>query len=138
PLSQPLPLPGERSSEGMGKQAPLAGIRIIDFSMGWAGPVCTRHLADLGADIIKVEACSYPDWWRGVDNRVETVTQRLYEKSARFNIMNRGKRAITLDLTQPAGVALAKALVKDADAVIENYSAEVLRKFGLDYAELRA
>ena len=50
--------------------------------------------------------------------------------------MNRGKRAITLDLTVPDGVALAKALVKDADAVIENYSAEVLRKFGLDYAEL--
>ena len=104
--------------------------------MGWAGPVCTRNLADLGADVIKIEACGYPDWWRGVDNRAETVTQRLYEKSSRFNIMNRGKRAITLDLTVPDGVALAKALVKDADAVIENYSAEVLRKFGLDYAEL--
>ena len=104
--------------------------------MGWAGPICTRNLADLGADVIKIEACGYPDWWRGVDNRVETVTQRLYEKSSRFNIMNRGKRAITLDLTVPDGVALAKALVKDADAVIENYSAEVLRKFGLDYAEL--
>ena len=104
--------------------------------MGWAGPICTRNLADLGADVIKIEACGYPDWWRGVDNRVETVTQRLYEKSPRFNIMNRGKRAITLDLTVPDGVALAKALVKGADAVIENYSAEVLRKFGLDYAEL--
>ena len=104
--------------------------------MGWAGPICTRNLADLGADVIKIEACGYPDWWRGVDNRIETVTQRLYEKSHRFNIMNRGKRAITLDLTVPDGVALAKALVKDADAVIENYSAEVLRKFGLDYAEL--
>jgi crotonobetainyl-CoA:carnitine CoA-transferase CaiB-like acyl-CoA transferase len=98
--------------------------------------VCTRNLADLGADVIKIEACGYPDWWRGVDNRAETVTQRLYEKSSRFNIMNRGKRAITLDLTVPDGVALAKALIKDADAVIENYSAEVLRKFGLDYAEL--
>jgi crotonobetainyl-CoA:carnitine CoA-transferase CaiB-like acyl-CoA transferase len=115
---------------------PLRGLRIVDLSMGWAGPVCTRNLADLGADVIKIEACGYPDWWRGVDNRAETVTQRLYEKSARFNIMNRGKRAITLDLTQPAGVALAKALVKDADALIENYSAEVLRKFGLDYGEL--
>ena len=112
------------------------GLRIIDLSMGWAGPICTRNLADLGADVIKIEACGYPDWWRGVDNRVETVTQRLYEKSQRFNIMNRGKRAITLDLTVPDGVALAKALVKGADAVIENYSAEVLRKFGLDYAEL--
>jgi crotonobetainyl-CoA:carnitine CoA-transferase CaiB-like acyl-CoA transferase len=115
---------------------PLHGLRIIDFSMGWAGPVCTRHLADLGADVIKIEACGYPDWWRGVDNRIETVTERLYEKSARFNIMNRGKRAITLDLTQPAGVALAKALVKGADGVIENYSADVLRKLGLDYAAL--
>ncbi len=115
---------------------PLKGLRIIDLSMGWAGPVCTRNLADLGADVIKIEACGYPDWWRGVDNRAETVTQRLYEKSSRFNIMNRGKRAITLDLTVPDGVALAKALVKDADAVIDNYSAEVLRKFGLDYAEL--
>ncbi len=132
------PARGEEPEGGAGRDdKPLAGLRIIDLSMGWAGPVCTRNLADLGADVIKIEACGYPDWWRGVDNRAETVTQRLYEKSARFNIMNRGKRAITLDLTQPAGVALAKALVKDADAVIENYSAEVLRKFGLDHAELR-
>ena len=122
---------GARSDE-----RPLEGLRIIDLSMGWAGPICTRNLADLGADVIKIEACGYPDWWRGVDNRIETVTQRLYEKSHRFNIMNRGKRAITLDLTVPDGVALAKALVKGADAVIENYSAEVLRKFGLDYPEL--
>src|SRR5258708_7199673 len=89
---------------------PLAGLRIVDLSMGWAGPICTRNLADLGADVIKIEACGYPDWWRGVDNRIETVTQRLYEKSSRFNIMNRGKRAITLDLTVPDGVALAQAL----------------------------
>ena len=128
--------PRQVAAPAVTKARPLEGLRIIDLSMGWAGPICTRNLADLGADVIKIEACGYPDWWRGVDNRVETVTQRLYEKSSRFNIMNRGKRAITLDLTVPDGVALAKALVKDADAVIENYSAEVLRKFGLDYAEL--
>ena len=116
---------------------PLEGMRIIDLSMGWAGPVCTRNLADLGADVIKIEACAYPDWWRGVDNRPETVEQRLYEKSSRFNIMNRNKRAITLDLTIPDGVALAKELVKGADAVIENYSSGVLRNFGLDYPELK-
>ena len=104
PLSQPLPLAGERSHE-----RPLAGLRIIDLSMGWAGPICTRNLADLGADVIKIEACGYPDWWRGVDNRNETVTQRLYEKSARFNIMNRGKRAITLDLTVPEGLTAFRA-----------------------------
>ncbi|MFO1081475.1 MAG: CoA transferase [Reyranellaceae bacterium] len=125
--------PAGRAEPG---RPPLEGIRVVDLSMGWAGPVCTRNLADLGADVIKVEACGYPDWWRGVDNREETVRQRLYEKSARFNIMNRGKRAITLDLTQPAGVALLKALVEKADLVVENYSADVLRKLGLDYGEL--
>jgi crotonobetainyl-CoA:carnitine CoA-transferase CaiB-like acyl-CoA transferase len=118
-------------------RGPLDGMRIVDLSMGWAGPICTRNLADLGADVIKIEACGYPDWWRGVDNRAGAVEQRLYEKAPRFNIMNRNKRAITLDLTLPEGVRLVTALVKDADAVIENYSAGVLRKLGLDYPHLR-
>ena len=131
-LVAPRPAAAARPSVGR----PLEGMRIVDLSMGWAGPICTRNLSDLGADVIKIEACGYPDWWRGVDNRLETVTQRLYEKSPRFNILNRNKRAITLDLTQPAGVALAKRLVARADAVIENYSSDVLRKFGLDYTAL--
>lgn len=127
-----LPKP-ETSAAGL----PLAGIRIIDLSMGWAGPCCTRHMADLGADVIKVEACQYPDWWRGVDNRPAVVEQLLYEKTPRFNIMNRNKRDITLDLTDPRGAALLKRLVAGADAVVENYSAEVLPKLGLDYPRLR-
>src|SRR6266404_4998019 len=118
-------------------RGPLDGMRIIDLSMGWAGPICTRNLADLGADVIKIEACGYPDWWRGVDNRAAVIEQRLYEKAARFNIMNRSKRAITLDLTLPEGVRLVKALVKEADALIENYSSDVLRKLGLDYPHLK-
>jgi crotonobetainyl-CoA:carnitine CoA-transferase CaiB-like acyl-CoA transferase len=118
-------------------RGPLDGMRIVDLSMGWAGPICTRNLADLGADVIKIEACGYPDWWRGVDNRTAVIEQRLYEKAARFNIMNRSKRAITLDLTLPEGVRLVKALVKDADALIENYSSDVLRKLGLDYSHLK-
>jgi len=126
------PASGQSTARG-----PLEGMRIVDLSMGWAGPICTRNLADLGADVIKVEACGYPDWWRGVDNRPEVVEQRLYEKAPRFNIMNRNKRAITLDLTVPEGVRLAKELVRDADALIENYSSDVLRKLGLDYARLK-
>ena len=66
--------------------------------MGWAGPVCTRTLADLGADVIKIEAIQYPDWWRGVDRRPAYVLEQMYEKSPRFCIMNRNKRGITLDL----------------------------------------
>ncbi|MFT4099785.1 MAG: CoA transferase [Burkholderiaceae bacterium] len=116
---------------------PLAGVTIVDLSMGWAGPLCTRHMADLGADVIKVEACGYADWWRGVSSNPADFEARVYEKQPRFNIMNRNKRAITLDLTSAEGVRLLKELVRDADAVVENYSSSVLKKLGLDYAALR-
>lgn len=116
-----------------GHALPLAGIRVVDFSMGWAGPVCTRTLADLGADVIKIEAIQYPDWWRGVDRRPAYVLGREYEKVPRFCIMNRNKRGITLDLTRPEGLTLAKRLVADADLAVDNYSVEVLPKLGLGY-----
>ncbi|WP_426435297.1 CaiB/BaiF CoA transferase family protein [Bradyrhizobium genosp. P] len=112
---------------------PLEGIRVIDFSMGWAGPICTRTLADLGADVIKIEAIQYPDWWRGVDRRPAYVLEQMYEKSVRYCIMNRNKRGITLDLTRPKGLELAKRLLADADLVVDNYSVEVLPKLGLGY-----
>ena len=112
---------------------PLEGVRVIDFSMGWAGPICTRTLADLGADVIKIEAIQYPDWWRGVDRRPAYVLEQMYEKSVRYCIMNRNKRGITLDLTRPQGLDLAKRLLADADLVVDNYSVEVLPKLGLGY-----
>ena len=114
----------------------LAGLRIVDLSMGWAGPLAARFMGDMGADIVKIEACQYPDWWRGVDFRPHVLAERLYEKSGRFNALNRNKRGVTLDLTTPEGMAAAKALVAGADAVIENYAAGVLGKLGLDYAAL--
>ncbi|MCC8958718.1 CoA transferase [Bradyrhizobium sp. Pear77] len=116
---------------------PLHGIRVIDFSMGWAGPLCTRTLADLGADVIKIEAIQYPDWWRGVDRRPAYVDGQMYEKTLRFCMINRNKRGITLDLTRRPGRTLAKRLVAGADIVIDNYSVDVLRKFGLGYDVLR-
>jgi crotonobetainyl-CoA:carnitine CoA-transferase CaiB-like acyl-CoA transferase len=112
---------------------PLDGIRVIDFSMGWAGPICTRTLADLGADVIKIEAVQYPDWWRGVDRRPAYVLEQMYEKSMRYCIMNRNKRGITLDLTRPQGLDLARRLIAGADLVVDNYSVEVLPKLGLGY-----
>lgn len=129
------PRPAPRGSATGGR--PLAGMRIVDLSMGWAGPHATRHLADLGCDIVKIEACQYPDWWRGVDTRPIVIEQMLYEKSSYFNVLNRNKRGITLDLTTADGVRLVKELVKGADALIENYSAGVLPKLGLDYESLR-
>jgi len=135
----PLP-PSGRGEEALDTQAPsrpLEGLRVVDLSMGWAGPMATRHLADLGADVIKVEACQYPDWWRGVDNRPVVFEKVLYEKSVFFTVMNRNKRDITLDLTTADGVRLLKQLIADADVVVENYSAGVLPKLGLDYPALK-
>ena len=111
---------------------PLKGLRIIDLTMGWAGPTATRQMGDLGADIIKVESCQYPDWFRGTDTRPPYHEERTYEKMYWFQNNNRNKRGITLDLTQPAGLDLLKRLLKDADAVIDNYAADVMPRLGLD------
>jgi crotonobetainyl-CoA:carnitine CoA-transferase CaiB-like acyl-CoA transferase len=116
---------------------PLAGMRIIDLTMGWAGPTGARHLCDLGAEVIKVEACQYPDWWRGTDLRASFIAEQRYEKIPWFQLMNRNKLDVTLDLTHPEGVELLKRLVAGAHAVIENYSSEVLRKLRLDYSVLK-
>jgi crotonobetainyl-CoA:carnitine CoA-transferase CaiB-like acyl-CoA transferase len=115
---------------------PLAGFRVIDLSMGWAGPLATRHLADLGADVIKVESCERFDWWRSWEATPAWIADDGAEKSVQFNVMNRGKRGITLDLEDPEGRDLLLRLVADADAVIENFSAGVLPKLRLDYPEL--
>lgn len=111
---------------------PLQGLRIVDLTMGWAGPTATRQMGDLGADIVKVESCQYPDWFRGTDPRGPYHPERTYEKTYWFQMNNRNKRGITLDLTSEAGLALLKRLLADADAVIDNYAADVLPRLGLD------
>ena len=115
---------------------PLKGLRIADLTMGWAGPTATRQMADLGADIIKIESCQYPDWFRGTDTRPPYHEERVYEKSYWFNQNNRNKRGITLDLTQEKGRALLLRLMKDADAVIDNYAADVMPRLGLGVNEI--
>jgi len=117
---------------------PLTNVRVLDLTMGWAGPLATRTLADLGADVIKVESTGYPDWWRGAYPTEAFYAERQYEKNGYFNLMNRNKRGITLDLTRPDGKQLLLSLAQQCDAVIENYSAEVLPKLGLDYEALSA
>ena len=117
---------------------PLKGLRIIDLTMGWAGPTATRQMGDLGADVIKVESCQYPDWFRGTDPRGPYHPERTYEKNYWFQMMNRNKSGITLDLTNPKGLALLKRLLADADAVIDNYAADVLPRLGLDAKAMHA
>lgn len=133
----PATAPGSSSCIDTDQQ-PLRGIRVVDFAMGWAGPLCTRTLADLGADVIKIEAIQYPDWFRGIDRRAAYVDGQMYEKALPFCIMNRNKRGITLDLSRPQGLALAKRLVAGADVIINSYSVDVLPKLGLGYDVLKA
>jgi crotonobetainyl-CoA:carnitine CoA-transferase CaiB-like acyl-CoA transferase len=120
-----------RSGQGGAPAAgPLGGVRVADFTMGWAGPLATRMLADLGADVIKVESKAHPDWWRGWEAGDGGDVSRR-ELRPNFNTVNRGKRGVSLDLTTEPGQAAARALVAGSDVVIENFAAGVLAKLGL-------
>ena len=123
---------GEPTSVGI-----LKGIRIIDLSMGWAGPLATRHLADLGADVIKVEGLERFDWWRSWEATEEWIADDGAEKATNFNTVNRNKRGITLELEHPEGRALLLRLVATAHAVVENFSGGVLPKLNLGYQQFR-
>ena len=115
---------------------PLEGIRIIDLSMGWAGPLATRNLADMGAQVIKVESCERFDWWRSWEATQAWIADNGAEKSPQYLYVNRNKQDITLDLENPRGRELLLQLVATADALVENYSGGVLPKLQLDYSHL--
>jgi crotonobetainyl-CoA:carnitine CoA-transferase CaiB-like acyl-CoA transferase len=134
PTAKAHPTPAGDAADG----PPLAGLVVADFTMGWAGPLATRLLADLGADVLKIEAGRYPDWWRGVNWTPEYIETRQYEQAKGYCALNRGKHGISLDLTQPKGRALALALAGRAEAVIENQAAGVMDKLGLGYQALAA
>jgi len=104
--------------------APLAGVRILDFTWVVAGPVTTRLLADLGADVIKVEKKNALDFG---DRR-----------AGLSGTLMRGKRSVVLNLGDPRGVDLARRLAAQCDVVIDNFSARVMTNLGLDYETLRA
>ena len=117
---------------------PLHGIRIVDLTQGWAGPLATRNLADMGADVIKVEGCERFDWWRSWEATPAWIADDGAEKSTQFNMVNRHKRSLTLDLEDTRGKGLLLDLIATANAVVENFSAGVMPKLGLGYEALRA
>ena len=117
-------------------EPPLQGFTLVDFSMGWAGPLASRLMADLGAEVLKIEAGRYPDWWRGMNWTPEFIESLQYELSTTFCGLNRGKQGVSIDLTTAAGRQLALTLVAGADAVVENQAAGVMAKFGLAHDQL--
>lgn len=111
---------------------PLTGIRVLDLSRVLAGPWCTMTLADLGADVIKVEPPSSGDDTRSWGKRIAGM------ESTYFLSANRNKRGIAVDLGKPEGAALARKLAERADVLVENFKLDGLKKFGLDYGSVKA
>ncbi len=117
---------------------PLSHIRVLDLSRILAGPWASQNLADLGAEVIKIERPGSGDdtrtWgpplFRGADGR-ETG------EAAYFLSVNRGKKSVTLDLSKPEGQRIARALAVKCDVVLENYKVGTLARYGLDYDALR-
>lgn len=130
-------------------QLPLEGIRVVDFGWVWAGPLATSFLADLGAQVIKVESRARLDNVRLIgrptfdDKPILGVEPRQLEGEDReltpmYHNINRNKLCVSLNFKQPAAVDVAKKLVAVSDIVLENFTPHVLKSAGLDYASLRA
>jgi formyl-CoA transferase len=108
----------------------LDGLLVVDFTRVVAGPACTQTLADFGAEVIKIEN---PD---GGDDTRNYEHADLAGESAAFISLNRNKRGIALDLAKPEACDIARELIARADVVVENFSASVMKKYGLDYASV--
>ncbi|MGH8013082.1 MAG: CaiB/BaiF CoA transferase family protein [Candidatus Binataceae bacterium] len=113
-------------------QKPLGGIRVLDLSRVLAGPFCAMNLADLGADVIKVEVPGRGDDSRGYAPRLPNTDDSGYYYS-----VNRGKRSITLDLRKPEGAAVLLELAQRSDVIVENFSPGTMERFELGYERLR-
>ncbi|MFO1218034.1 MAG: CaiB/BaiF CoA-transferase family protein [Burkholderiaceae bacterium] len=117
--------------------APLAGIRVLDLSRVLAGPWATQLLADLGAEVVKVERPGAGDDTRAWGPPfLPKAGGGDTTDSAYFASTNRGKRSITLDIASAEGQAIARALAKRCDVVVENYKVGDMQRYGLDYATL--
>ncbi len=119
--------------------APLKGVRVLDLTIFWAGPLPTAILADLGAEVIKIEAIQRLDPFRayGMSGTDIQSQERPHERSPLFNTANRNKRGITLNLASEDGRRLFKALVAKSQVLLTNLSPRVLPQLGLGYEVLR-
>jgi len=126
-----LPRPPARGGSG-----PLSGVRVLELSNNWAGPLAGRHLADLGAEVIKVEHPTKP-WTRAGFYPGNAPGPRHWNRAGYFNELNRNKRSLALNLADSRGRDLFLRLVREADVVLQNNSARVMPKLGLGYETLR-
>lgn len=110
----------------------LAGLKVLDLSRVLAGPSCTQILADLGAEVIKIERPITGD-----ETRHWTPPSFGDGTSAYFATVNRNKKSVTVDMSKPKGQEIIRQLAKEADILVENFKVGGLKKYGLDYASLK-
>ena len=119
------------TEEPQGPRGPLHGVKVIELAHVMAGPVCGLMLADMGADVIKLERVP------GGDDSRKFRPPEIGKESAAFMTMNRNKRGIAVDLKAPEGQAVVRRLLRGADVVVENYRLGTMERLGLGYESLR-
>ncbi len=117
---------------------PLSGVRVLDLSRVLAGPWATQMLADLGAEVIKIERPGVGDDTRAWGPPFTTKTDGSKGDAAYFLCANRGKKSVELDISTDEGAAIVRELAKTCDVVVENFKTGGLKKYGLDHAALTA
>jgi crotonobetainyl-CoA:carnitine CoA-transferase CaiB-like acyl-CoA transferase len=133
-LRQP---PGDRApTTAAAARLPFEGLRVLDMTAFWAGPLASHVLALLGAEVIHLESSNRPDGVRLVGG-VPQTEDRYWERGPIFSALNTNKKSLTLDLRDPRGNELLRRFVGTCDVVIENYTPRVLEQLGLDYETLR-
>lgn len=112
-------------------KGPLSGIRILDLTRVMSGPFCTSMLADLGAEIIKIEA-------PGVGDDARHFGPYQDDESTYFMMLNRSKQSVTVNLKSPEGLEIIRALIPQCDVIVENFRPGVMERLGLDAPRVRA
>ena len=115
----------------MTSSLPLSGVKVIDFTQILAGPFCTMHLADMGADVIKVEKPN------GGDDTRRYGPPFIENESVAFMTLNRNKRSIILDLKHEDGIAVAQKLIEGADVLVQNARPGAMDRLGLGYEDVK-
>jgi crotonobetainyl-CoA:carnitine CoA-transferase CaiB-like acyl-CoA transferase len=121
-----------------GSQLPLAGIRVVDLAQVFAGPACTRILADLGADVIRFESAGRMDVTRNLIITDNDGLDHHWHRASYFVIRNINKREMVVDLAKDEGREIIRKLVAGADVVVESFTPRVMANFGLGYDALKA
>jgi crotonobetainyl-CoA:carnitine CoA-transferase CaiB-like acyl-CoA transferase len=126
-----------RTTNGTAARAlPFEGLRVLDMTAYWAGPLTSHVLALLGAEVIHLESPSRPDGVRLVGG-VPQTEDRYWERGPIFSALNTNKKSLAIDLADPRGLDLLRQFVTTCDVVLENYTPRVLDQMGLDYESLR-